>query len=203
MLVQFQNNSLKKVMSLAGAVGVGLTLGTPALAEVSSSARANASVPSAMLIALTPEEQAIINTYKPPATKTYIPEYNIVDLKDVKPFLCTNNSTPECGFEVPQPGDSIPIPRYGVTDNDRKPSSMVCLNSNNPLCENPLNYGREFAQNTGEEFKARTRSLWEELDRSLAQRRPTPDFTPPERPTPPPTATPAPRPAPGPVPGLW
>lgn len=205
MPVQFQKDSLKKVASLAGAVGVGLTLTTPALAEATLSSPPDAtSAPSAMLIALTPAEQAIINDYKPPKTDTYIPEYRVVQLKDVKSFLCANNPTPECGFETPEPDDSMLIPRYGVTDEERNPGSMVCLNSNNPLCENPLNYGREFPTTTAEEFQARTRSLWAALDESLAQRRPAPEFTPPpDRPTPPPAVTPAPVPAPAPVPGLW
>jgi hypothetical protein len=197
MPVQFQKDSLKRIASLAGAAGVGLTLTAPALAETS--------IGSAIEIALTPREQEIINDYKPPKTDTYIPDYRIVELSEVKPFLCSNNSTPECGFEVPEPDKDMLVPSYGVTDEGRKPGAFTCINSNNPLCENPLNYGREFDTNTAEEFQARTRSLWAELDESLAQRRPAADFTPPPRPTP--TVRPsAPAPTvapPAPIPGLW
>ncbi|MDY7014262.1 MAG: hypothetical protein SVX43_11815 [Cyanobacteriota bacterium] len=198
MAVQFPKNSLKKIASLAGAAGVGLTLTAPALAETS--------IDRAIEIALTPTEQDIINDYKPPKTETYIPDYRVVELNDVKSFLCTNNSTPECGFEVPEADDDLLVPSYGVTDEERKPGSMVCANNNNPLCENPLNYGREFDTNTAEEFQARTRSLWAELDEALAQRRPAPDLTPPPRPAVearPAAPAPAPTVAPAPVPGLW
>ncbi|MDY6781898.1 MAG: hypothetical protein SW833_04985 [Cyanobacteriota bacterium] len=193
MPVQFQSYSIKKIASFAGAAGVGLALTAPALAQTS------------IEIALTPMEQEIINDYKPPKTDTYIPDYRVVELSDVKSFLCSNNSTPECGFEVPEPDDDMLVPSYGVTDEERKPGSFVCKNSNNPLCENPLNYGREFDTDTAEEFQARTRSLWAELDESLAQRRPTPDFTPASRPASrvqPSAPAPAVAPA-APVPGLW
>lgn len=201
MSVQFQNYSLKKVASFAGAIGVGLTLAAPAFAEESLYAQAPASGPAG--VTLTPEQQRIFKDYTPPETDTYIPDYRLVELKDVKPYLCSNNSTPDCGFKTPTPAANrkAVVPPYGVNDTERDPGSMVCLNSNNPLCENPLNYGREFPFDTADNFKARTRSLWAALDEALARRSAPPMAAPAPREPAPTVFTPAPEPAP--VRGLW
>ncbi|MBD2580288.1 hypothetical protein [Oscillatoria sp. FACHB-1406] len=203
MSVQFQNYSLKKAARFAGVIGVGLTLAAPALAEDSLYAQAPAPASRPAGVTLTPEQQRIFKDYTPPETETYTPDYRLVELKDVKPYLCSNNSTPDCGFKAPTPATDrkTVVPSYGVNDKERDPGSMVCLNSNNPLCENPLNYGREFPFDTADNFKARTRSLWADLDEALARRRSAPPMAAPTPREPAPVFTPAPQPAP--VRGLW
>lgn len=205
-------SSIKTAIGLAGIIGIGVTLSAPAVAEVnatptnSDSSIASLSSPidsssqGEFLIALTDREQAILEAYKPPKTDTFDPIYRIVDFDRVRPFLCTNNPGPVCGNEIGSIEDdsSFPIPRYGVTDEMRRPSSFYCRNSPNPLCENPENYG--LAYTPTEDFRERTRALWAEFDQ--ARERTTPVVPPPQREQ---TFTAPPRsnPAPAPIPGLW
>lgn len=174
MHVQLENGSLKTILCLAGAASVGFSLATPALAD----------------------ETSIMNDYTPPNTQTFEPVYRIIDSDSV---LCMNSPNPECGYEVPDETVGAFPARYGVTDDMRMPGSAYCANNVNPLCENPLNFGREYTPDSSYmALKGRVASVFDELGQS----RPSTATVPPRTQ---PTFTPAPAStaAPAPIQGLW
>lgn len=177
--MQFNNNSLKAVFGIAGALSVGLGISAPAIAQ----------------------DMDIMDAYTPPETQTYDPVHDFVDFDRVKSFLCTQNPGPLCTEidDTLRLSEAFPAD-YGVNDEMRRPGSFYCLNNPNVLCENPPNYTVE-REPVGSDLRARTRDLWAQLD---AER--TPSSTaplPPRETTPPPvTTTPAPAPA-TPIRGLW
>jgi len=177
MYVQSENRSLGKILCLAGAASVGLALATPALAA---------------------DEAEILNDYTPPNTKTFEPVYRIINSDSV---LCVNSSNPACGYDVGEDTVGSFPARYGVTDEMRLPGSGYCANNPNPLCENPLNFGREYTPDRSYmALKGRVASVFSDLGSS----RPSSAAIPPRtQPTYTPTPAPSVSPVPGPIPGLW
>lgn len=174
MHVQSENSSLKTILCLAGAASVGLSLATPALAD----------------------ETSIFNDYTPPNTQTFDPVYRIIDSDSV---LCVNSPNPACGYTVGDDKVGDFPARYGVTDEMRRPGSAYCANNVNPLCENPLNFGREYTpEQSYMALKGRVASVFSELGQSQPATTAIPA-------RPPVTYTPAPASTvtPGPIQGLW